>query len=119
MSLWYTPSNQNASTGKPRHLRRLGTQKAGDQQYRECSIKLITYTTGSSVKRNSYQAAVSDSSGRSVAYLRGYASPEQATKAAHEWIDRHFAKLAKHALPIDLGKIPKLPPEAPQSQALQ
>jgi hypothetical protein len=116
MSLWYTPSNQGAGIGKPRHVRRWGTQQAGDLQYRDCSIKLVTFTTGLSVTRNTYQAAISDAGGRSLAYLRGHSSAEQAALAAREWIDRHIARLTRHLLPSNLGRIPTLPPASSESE---
>jgi len=96
-------------TGKFRAHTKMGTDKAVPQQYREWHYSLVSHQLSSGVRRTRYAVSICDPQMNKAAYLRDFSTAEQATLAAHQWIDRILKKRLAKLRPGVIGTIPRLP----------
>ncbi len=110
MSLWYSRSaTRYQDKGKFHQRARTGLTRSGQSEHRGWLYHFTSHQTGMSVRRTSYSVTITDPFHNRVEYLRGFSSLEQATAAAHEWIDEVVAKKGLGKLGTPLGDIPKFP----------
>ncbi len=101
--------SRKKETGKFRSYAQTATEKSGDQEYRGWFFGFVMHQTGSSVRRKRYAVAICDPNKHRAAYLRDFASPQQATTAAQQWIDQTLSTKLAANVPGTLGAIPTLP----------
>jgi hypothetical protein len=109
MSLWCSQSGRRRNeTGKFRTRARLGTVMTPGAEYRDWFYSFVSHSTGTSIRRTTYNVAILDPYQNRIAYLRDFSSIDQAAHAAREWIDHRLSLLGLN-MPADLGTIPALP----------
>lgn len=107
---WYARSGpRRKESGKFRSHAQLGTAKTTGDQYRGWSYSFIAHQTGSGVSRTLYAVSICDPYGNRVDYLRDFPNIQQATKAAHQRIDRTVGQSLVTAKPGAVGTIPTVP----------
>ena len=109
---WYARTGpRKKESGKfPTH-KQLGTTQSSGGEYRGWHLDFVAHQTGSSVRRTRYAVSISDPHKNRVQYLRDFSNLQQATAAAHAWIDQTLSMtLAKPTHGI--GSIPGLPTPA-------
>ena len=116
MSLWFAQNRRpRRDSGKFRTRARLGTARSPDETYRDWSFRMISHSTGSSVRRTTYNVLISDPARNQIAYLRDFPNIEQATTAARTWIDRRLSRI-RPTVSADLGTIPAVPSSGMSAQ---
>ena len=110
MSLWYAQSGpRSRDLGKFHTRSPLGTTNSGAGKHRGWNYEIIAHQTGTSVRRTSYNVAISDQHRARMEYLRGFGSAQKAIVAAEEWIEAAQARLLRSMPAGEIGTIPALP----------